>query len=144
MVRLALAGGLSLCITWLFHEIATFGIGYGFLTGTRALGGGVVPNSLSEMLFVRAVFASIAALPLAGIGILTRGLTLHRTAIALVWIAIALAGLLVVADGYRIAFGTTWRWNEPFLELMWSIWLTPLSLVIGLVIFLVTSKEHTA
>lgn len=140
MVRIALAGALSLYITWLFHEIVSFGIGHGFLTGTRQLGGGVVPSSISEMLFLRALLASISVLPLAGLGTLTRGKPGHRAVLALGWIALALIGLFMIADGYRIAFGTTWGWHEPFVQLMWSVWLTPLSLGIGLAIFLTATK----
>jgi hypothetical protein len=114
----------------------TFGFSHGFLTGERQLAYGIYPASLSEMVVVAFMGGAAFAIPLAVISAMLRPAFLRLIVLGVIWMYFCKLAFYMTAHGYRSAFGATWLAHEPFWELMWSPWLTPLAVLLGLVPFL--------
>jgi len=132
VARTWLAGCLSLFAALLIHEIVAFGYFRGFLTGEREMVSYFYPSGVGEIVAVNALTAAVMALPLALIAWFKTNIRPLIVPLGITWLALCLWGYFSTASGYRAHFGTTWLPHEPFLELMWSPVLTPLSTLIGI------------
>lgn len=135
MARAAIAGAASLALAWLLHEIITFGYIHGFLTGERQLGYGIYPTSLAGIIAQTLLLSALAALLLAALALLFKASKARIPVLGVMWLGLCLWGFVQTAHGYRSDFGATWLWFEPFTELMWSAWLTPLVTILSLSAF---------
>ncbi|TDT74973.1 hypothetical protein BDE40_1696 [Litoreibacter halocynthiae] len=131
-----IAGWLSLSAAWLLHEIVTFGFQYGFLTRKREVLFFQYPSGLAEIVVVALVMSWVAAVPLALACLVLRQSRPRLPVLGVIWLILCMWGYSATASGYREHFGATWLWHEPFVELMWSPWLTPLATLLGLLPFL--------
>ncbi|MEX3014471.1 hypothetical protein [Gymnodinialimonas hymeniacidonis] len=130
---LALAGATSLLAVLLAHEILTFGApGHGLINADRSIcpdiacptTGMIVVAHIAKAIGAAFLFGIIGAVWISG-----------RTRIAVATVAFSLQylwSLVGMASGYRIHFGTTWAWWEPFTELLWHPALTLALMVAGL------------
>ncbi|WP_298257199.1 hypothetical protein [uncultured Litoreibacter sp.] len=136
MARIWLAGWLSLAIAALTHEVVSFGIYHGFLTGERDLLFYLYPSSLGEIIGVTFFTSALCALPLTLFSYLCKPRRLRLIGLGAIWTSLCVWQYYMTAFEYRAHFGATWLSYEPFWELMWSPWLTPLATLLGLVPFL--------
>lgn len=141
MARTWLVGWLSLSFAWLSHEIITFGINWGYLTGERQLGYGIYPSSLQGIILEALAICGGGALLLAAFGHFLRAKPIKVFILASAWLLFCIWGYVVTAYGYRSDFGATWRFHEPFWGLMYSVWMTPLITVLALGAFVWALRE---
>ncbi|WP_211315493.1 hypothetical protein [Roseicyclus mahoneyensis] len=134
-MNLTVAGATSLFVAFAAHEISVFGIhGYGIIGLANC------PPSLCPQM--AAVLTGLAAKSIgAGLALGLLGALLpmgpaRLRAAATLWAVQYLWGLVGIASAYRSNFGTTWRWWEPMVELLWRPVLTPALLIVGLGMFL--------
>lgn len=134
-VSLMVAGAVSLFCVFATHEILVFGP-----HGHDIIGQANCPPSLCPPM--AAVLTGLAAksigagLALGCLGALLPAGPVRLRAGATLWAAQYLWGLVGIASAYRSNFGTTWRWWEPMIGLLWHPVLTPALLVAGLAVFL--------
>lgn len=132
---------LTLPVVMFVHEVVTFGYKWGFLTGKRqnfAGGGGII---LGFIVFFQLFMGTIAASVLAIMASL-----FYRTRLCVWVLTLSYMGAYFwaangTASGYRANFGATWRFPEPFFELMLHPILTPVLTLIGVIGFLVLSRS---
>lgn len=134
--RTGIAGFATLLFANLTHEIITFGIGHGFLTGKQETLFYLYPSGLAEIIVINAISAIPSALIIALAGAAILDHALRSWVLGNLWVALCIWSFFTTAGGYSMHFGMTWYWYEPFWELMWSLWLTPMTLLLGLALFL--------
>ena len=134
-MSLALAGALSLFAALAAHEILIFGPRGHDIIGQDGCPQSLCPDMTAVIigLLAKAIGAGLA---LALLGAIVPMNPARMRGAALLWAAQYLWALLGIASAYRIHFGTTWRWWEPFVGLMWHPLLTPALLLAGLAVFL--------
>lgn len=120
---------MSLFAALLIHEIFTFGA-----SGHAIIGRADCPDwpcPTLSLIVVGLVFKAIGAgLAFGVFGALVPHAPGKAWGAGLLWMVQYLWGLVGMASGYREQFGTTWRWWEPFAELLWQPLLT-LGLMLG-------------
>ncbi|WP_281858027.1 hypothetical protein [Litoreibacter halocynthiae] len=140
MAKVWVAGWLTLAIALLTHEIVSFGIFHGFLTGERDFLFYMYPSGIGEIFGFSLLSSAIFALPLALFSYLCKPKRLRLIGLGVIWTALCFWGYYGTAFEYRAHFGATWLPHEPFWELMWSPWLTPPATLLGLVPFMWFSR----
>lgn len=122
-MSLALAGALSLFAALVIHEILSFGA-----AGHAMIGRADCPDwpcPTLSLIVVGLVFKGIGAgIAFAVLGLLMAQAPGRLWGAGLLWVVQYLWGLVGIASGYRDQFGSTWRWWEPFAELLWQPVLT--------------------
>jgi hypothetical protein len=133
--RVALGGTLSLLSVLFVHELASFGLGHGLVrwsdTGCAAgdcAGIGLIVVTLGMTAVVLAPIFALA-------GAVTARWARRLPVLSALWLCLVILLLMQTANGYRAAFGATWLWYEPFVELMFQPLLTPALLVAGVAAF---------
>lgn len=131
---------MCLPIVGFIHEVITFGYGWGVLTGERdrhLLNGYLTVPSMTLFQLIGGVIDGVV------LGILT---VVFWGTWACVWVlSFAFVGLYFLAGNgtavnYRVEFGATWQFPEPFWELLFHPVLTPALLVVGLWVFLALTR----
>ncbi|WP_090218556.1 hypothetical protein [Litoreibacter janthinus] len=103
-------GWLSLTTAWLTHEIISFGLIHGFLTGEKDLPFYLYPSGLSEIVLVSLLMAAVCALPFGPVAYVFKSVRFRQTALGNLWLVICFWGYFTTASGYRSHFGATWYW----------------------------------
>ncbi len=136
-LSLSCAGALALFAVLLAHEFLSFGPrGHGLINADRSTcpdiacptTGILVVAHIAKAIGAAFLFGIIGAIWTSGVARLT--ITAAAFALQYVW------SLVGMASGYRIHFGTTWAWWEPFAELLWHPATTLLLLALGLALCL--------
>ena len=135
-LTLAFAGGSSLFAALMVHEFYVFGAATHDLIGSSSAPcteppclttGVVVSGQIAKAIGAAMVFGIIGA-------IWHHGALRWMTAAGF-WVLQYTWSLVGIASGYRLHFGTSWAWWEPFAELVWNPITTPGLLAAGLVAF---------
>ena len=130
-LTLALGGAISLFGALLAHDLLSFGAsGHDMIVEAGAscdmppclTMGVVLAGHMAKAVGAGLVFALIGAVWVAGPARGVLGASL--------WVMQYIWSLIGIASGHRASFGTSWRWWEPFAELMWDPVLT-LGLMVG-------------
>lgn len=138
-LALAVAGALSLFAVLATHEILVFGApGHGII-GQPGCAASLCPAM--SVVITGLVFKAIGAgLALGVLGMLLPGGPARLWGASLLWAGQYLWALVGIASAYRVHFGTTWRWWEPFTSLIWHPVATPALMIAGLCAFLALDR----
>jgi hypothetical protein len=142
-IRTALAAIYTLIPTVFIHDVISFALirphirwsDVGCTTGDACVG-------IAIVVFIYAMLALPVAIVFALAGALLSGLRPRRIVLMLAWLGVCGWMLIATASGYRIGYGATWRWYEPFWELMAHPILTPALLIMGLAGFYAALRRY--
>lgn len=132
---------LTLPVVMFVHELITFGIIWGFMSGERELPAFEYPFSVGWIATSQLI---MSVLPASFLALVSLAFFQMRFCVWMLSGSYLLAYFLAVngtANAYRHHFGNTWGFSEAFWELIFHPIMTPGLGVIGLVSFLWFSKR---
>ncbi len=138
-MSLALAGAVSLFAALAAHESLVFGAHGHAIIGQPGCALSLCPSggAIVVGLVAKAIGAGLA---LGVLGALLPAAPARLRGASMLWTVQYLWALVGIASSYRIHFGTSWRWWEPFVALIWHPVLTPALLVAGLAVMLAVDR----